>query len=93
MISGDARDFVKTTQEKYDIIIIDSNKPLYNQIIDTCIELLNPKGLIFSDDTLFLPLGYKDRLILNTIQLIFILFIPKTLQALQMWRFFIMAQG
>lgn len=62
VVSGDARDFVKTTQDKYDIIIIDSNKPLYNQIIDTCVELLNPNGLIFSDDTLFLPLGYKDRL-------------------------------
>lgn len=62
VISGDARDFVKRTKDKYDIIIIDSNKPLYNQIIDTCIELLNPKGLIFSDDTLFLPLGFKDRL-------------------------------
>ncbi len=62
VINGDAKDFVKATKEKYDIIIIDSNKPLYNQIIDRCIELLNPKGIIFADDTLFLPLGYKERL-------------------------------
>ncbi|MFA7057938.1 MAG: O-methyltransferase [Candidatus Cloacimonadales bacterium] len=62
VVLGDAKEFVNSTTEKYDIIIIDSNKPLYNIIIDRCIELLNPKGIIFSDDTLFLPLGYKDRL-------------------------------
>ena len=62
VVLGDAKEFVNNTTEKYDIIIIDSNKPLYNVIIDRCIELLNPKGIIFSDDTLFLPLGYKDRL-------------------------------
>lgn len=62
VVLGDAKDFVNKTTEKYDIIIIDSNKPLYNLIIERCIELLNPKGIIFSDDTLFLPLGYKERL-------------------------------
>lgn len=62
IINGDARDYVKTAEAKYDIIIIDSNKPLYNQIIDRCIELLNPKGIIYADDTLFLPLGFKERL-------------------------------
>lgn len=62
VVSGDARDFVQRVEAKYDIIIIDSNKPLYNQIIERCIELLNPQGLIFADDTLFLPLNYKERL-------------------------------
>lgn len=62
VVTGDAKDFVNHTKEKYDIIIIDSNKPLYNIIIDSCIELLKPKGIIFADDTLFLPLGFKDRL-------------------------------
>lgn len=62
VVNGDAKDFVNSTDAKYDIIIIDSNKPLYNLIIDRCIELLNPQGIIFSDDTLFLPLGFKDRL-------------------------------
>lgn len=62
VVNGDALDFVKEQTEKYDIIIIDSNKPLYNKIIDDCINLLKPKGLIYADDTLFTPLGFKDRL-------------------------------
>jgi len=62
VVTGDAKEYVQKVNVKYDIIIIDSNKPLYNIIIEPCIELLNPKGIIFSDDTLFPPLGYKDRL-------------------------------
>ena len=62
VVNGDAKDYLEKDLNKYDVIIIDSNKPLYNKIIDRCIDLLNPKGLIFADDTLFLPLGYKERL-------------------------------
>lgn len=62
VISGDAKEYIKTISNKFDIIIIDSNKPLYNLVIDRCIELLNPKGIIYADDTLFLPLEFKERL-------------------------------
>ncbi len=62
VIAGDAIEVVKDLKDKYDIIIIDSNKPLYNKVIDSCINLLNPKGIIYADDTLFLPMGFKDRL-------------------------------
>ncbi|MBI9031385.1 O-methyltransferase [bacterium] len=62
VVNGDAKDYLEKDSTRYDLIIIDSNKPLYNKIIDRCIDLLNPKGIIFSDDTLFLPMGYKERL-------------------------------
>ncbi len=62
VIEGDAVQVVEKLNEKYDIIIIDSNKPLYNKIVDTCIKLLKPKGIIYADDTLFLPMGFKNRL-------------------------------
>lgn len=62
VVQGDAIEIVQHLEEKFDLIIIDSNKPLYLKVIDKCIELLNPKGIIFADDTLFLPMGFKDRL-------------------------------
>ncbi|OQY39403.1 MAG: hypothetical protein B6226_01995 [Candidatus Cloacimonetes bacterium 4572_65] len=61
---GDARDVIKELSGEFDLIIIDSNKPLYNDIIDTCINMLKDGGLIFADDTLFKPMGFKDRLAL-----------------------------
>jgi predicted O-methyltransferase YrrM len=62
VVHTDARDYIESLDSSFDMIIIDSNKPLYNQVIDKCIELLKPKGIIFADDTLFLPMGFKDRL-------------------------------
>ncbi len=62
VVHADAIEHIQELDDSFDVIIIDSNKPLYNIVIDKCIELLKPNGLIFADDTLFLPMGFKERL-------------------------------
>ncbi len=62
VVHADAIEHIQKLDDSFDVIIIDSNKPLYNIVIDKCIELLKPNGLIFADDTLFLPMGFKERL-------------------------------
>lgn len=62
IINVDAAEYVKSNKDKYDLIIIDANKPLYMEIIDDVIDQLNTGGIIYADDTLFRPLGYKERL-------------------------------
>ncbi len=57
LIHGDASQVAKELEGEFDIILQDSSKPLYTEMLDKCIELTRKNGLIIADDTLFKPMG------------------------------------
>lgn len=51
---GDAREFIPTLTEGYELIFQDvGDKELYSELFDECIRLLKPGGLLVAEDTLF----------------------------------------
>ena len=53
LISGDALEVIPTLKEKFDFMFIDAAKGQYLNFFDLCYPLLNPGGLIVSDNVLF----------------------------------------
>jgi predicted O-methyltransferase YrrM len=51
---GDAREIIPTLTEEYDFIFQDvGDKELYAALLDECVRLLKPDGLLVAEDTLF----------------------------------------
>ncbi len=61
LIHGDVSYVVKELEGNFDVILQDSSKPLYPDMLDKCIELTRKNGLIIADDTLFKPMGIAER--------------------------------
>lgn len=61
LIHGDASLVAKELEGDFDIILQDSNKSLYPDMLDKCIELTRKNGLIVADDTLFKPMGIPEK--------------------------------
>jgi predicted O-methyltransferase YrrM len=58
---GDAREIIPQIQEKFDIIFQDvGNKKLYPILLDDCLRILKPGGLLLAEDTLF-PVMFKSK--------------------------------
>ncbi|MDO5041714.1 MAG: O-methyltransferase [Peptoniphilus sp.] len=53
IINGDAYEYLKTEEEKFDFIFIDAAKGQYEKYFDICIELLDKNGVILCDNVLF----------------------------------------
>ncbi len=53
LIQGDANLVITQLTGPYDLILQDSDKKLYAPLIDRCIDLLRPGGVLAADDTLF----------------------------------------
>ncbi len=53
LISGDALEVIPTFKEKFDFMFIDAAKGQYLNFFDLCYPLLNPGGLIVTDNVLF----------------------------------------
>ncbi len=49
-LKGDIVDVIKTLEEPYDFILLDSAKGQYVNIYDDVLRLLNPNGILFVDD-------------------------------------------
>jgi len=61
LIHGDASVEIDKLAGNYDFILQDSLKVLYPTMLNKCIELTKVGGIIVADDTLFKPLGMKEK--------------------------------
>lgn len=74
LIHGDAGQVVPTLEGHFDLILQDSAKELYSALLEDCIRLLRPFGMLAADDALFLPKGIPAKFsapIHRYIQLVF----------------------
>ena len=62
IIYGDAFEIANQLDGKFDMILQDSAKALYPEMLEQCIALTRKNGLIIADDTLFKPMGLPDKL-------------------------------
>ena len=53
IILGDANEAIKDITGKYDCIFLDGAKGHYVHLLEDCLNLLNPGGLLISDNVLF----------------------------------------
>ena len=61
VIEGDAAQVVQTLEGPYDFILQDSAKSLYPEMLEDCIRLLRPGGILAIDDALFKPMGIPEK--------------------------------
>ncbi|MFF2910184.1 O-methyltransferase [Paenibacillus sp. NPDC057934] len=62
VIHGDTSQVIQSFTEPFDIIFQDSDKSLYPRMIDDCVRLLPPGGVLITDDTLFKPMGVSKAM-------------------------------
>jgi predicted O-methyltransferase YrrM len=61
VLEGDAAEVVRTLDGPYDLILQDSAKSLYPEMLEDCIRLLRPGGVLAMDDALFKPMGIPEK--------------------------------
>jgi predicted O-methyltransferase YrrM len=61
IINGKAEIELEKLEEPIDFILQDSLKAIYPQMLDICIRKLKSGGIIVADDTLFKPMGIKEK--------------------------------
>ena len=61
LIHGDAAEVVRRLEGQYDLILQDSAKDLYPALLEDCLRLLRPLGILAADDALFYPLGIPEK--------------------------------
>ena len=65
IIEGEAEKILPDLEEKYDFIFLDAAKGQYIQFFNYCMELLEPEGLIVSDNVLFRGMVASDKLVIR----------------------------
>lgn len=67
---GDAKEIVPNLNKKYDLIFQDVDKRLYPILLEDCIKLLRPGGLLVAEDTLFpiIDLDHKWHYLIPSIE-------------------------
>ncbi|SHE28289.1 O-methyltransferase [Alkalibacter saccharofermentans] len=63
IIYGDASKVVPELEKKYDVIFLDGAKGHYIHMLEDCLRLLNPGGMIISDNVLFRGMVASDELV------------------------------
>ncbi|MDV3426722.1 MAG: O-methyltransferase [Bacillota bacterium] len=61
LILGDASEVIDMMDGPFDIILQDSDKSLYSEMLEKCIKLTRKNGLIIADDVLFKPMGIPEK--------------------------------
>jgi predicted O-methyltransferase YrrM len=62
LIQGDASQIVHDLVGPFDLILQDAAKSLYPVMLEKCIQLIRPGGVIAADDALFRPMGVREEL-------------------------------
>ncbi|MDR7856006.1 O-methyltransferase [Tissierella sp.] len=65
ILEGEAEDILSTLEEKYDFIFLDAAKGQYMDFFKECIRLLNPGGIIVSDNVLYKGMVATDDLVIR----------------------------
>ena len=61
LIHGDGSKELEKLEGEFDLILQDSLKVLYPSMLEECIKKTKTGGIIIADDTLFHPLGKKEK--------------------------------
>lgn len=61
VIEADAREYFKTLSGEYDIIFLDGPKAHYIHMLNDCIRLLKPGGLLIADNVLYKGMTADDE--------------------------------
>jgi predicted O-methyltransferase YrrM len=61
LVLGDARVVLDRLKGPFDLILQDSDKTIYPQLLSRCIDLTREGGVIVADDTLFKPRGVPEK--------------------------------
>lgn len=61
LINGDALKEFKKIDAEFDMILQDSLKSIYPEMLEDCVSKLRKGGILIADDTLFLPLGIAPK--------------------------------
>ncbi len=62
VLSG-ARDYLNKNESAYDMIFVDIEKKLYSEILEDCVEGLNPGGVMICDNVAFESVGdFNEKL-------------------------------
>lgn len=59
LLVGDAKELIKTIPNRFGLIIQDGGKDDYIMMLDRLVELLEPRGVLISDDVLFPIMGVE----------------------------------
>ncbi|QUH20625.1 O-methyltransferase [Alkaliphilus sp. B6464] len=65
LLEGDATEILKSLEGKYDLIFLDGAKGHYKDFLNDCINLLNPGGLLISDNILYKGMVATDELVVR----------------------------
>ena len=65
LIEGDATEIIKQLKEKYDLIFLDGAKGHYKYLLKESIDLLNPGGILISDNILYRGMVATDKLVVR----------------------------
>lgn len=65
LIEGDATEILKNLEGKYDLIFLDGAKGHYKEFLTDCINLLNPGGILVSDNILYKGMVATDELVVR----------------------------
>ena len=63
IIRGDAKEVLKEIEDRFDFVFIDGAKGHYREMVDACLTLVKPGGLIACDNVLFRGMVADDRLV------------------------------
>ena len=62
LIQGDASVIIDKLEPPFDLILQDSDKPLYPVMLEKCINLVRKNGLLLADDALLKPMKVQKEL-------------------------------
>lgn len=65
LIEGDAIEVLKNLEDRYDLIFLDGAKGHYKDFLNDCINLLNPGGILVSDNILYKGMIATDELVVR----------------------------
>lgn len=65
IIEGDATEILQRLEDRYDLIFLDGAKSHYRYFLDMSINLLNPGGLLISDNILYKGMIATDDLVVR----------------------------
>ncbi|MFC1573424.1 O-methyltransferase [Candidatus Eisenbacteria bacterium] len=61
VVHGDASRALDDLDGPFDLILQDSAKQLYPEMLEQCIQKLKPFGVLAADDALFVPMGVAEK--------------------------------
>jgi predicted O-methyltransferase YrrM len=65
LLEGDANEIIPELKKSYDMVFLDGAKGHYIHLLDDCIRLLKPGGLIISDNVLYQGMIASDDLVVR----------------------------